>query len=100
MRALLLASVGLLAAACGGPEERLVHADVTPSEAEGCVVRESRARASTWTVREGESLRLIARRVYGNEALWKAIRAANPSKVGAGDVVRPGVVLAIPFDGV
>ena len=53
-----------------------------------------------WTVHEGDSLRRIAKRVYGDENLWKAIRDANADKVGAGDVIAPGIELTIPYDGI
>ena len=89
--------------ACGddGPST-LVRSDVATEDADGCVLVEAdaAARPRTWTVREGESLRRIAQRVYGNESLWKAIRDANPDKVADGDVIAPGTELTIPYDGI
>ena len=66
----------------------------------GCVVDGGAKPVRTWRVREGDSLRRIAKRVYGDEALWKAIRDANPGKVGPDGAVRAGVELSIPFDGI
>jgi nucleoid-associated protein YgaU len=50
-------------------------------------------------VRPGDSLRRIARSTYGDENLWKAIRDANPGKVGRDGTIAVGAVLAVPFDG-
>jgi nucleoid-associated protein YgaU len=103
MRLVLLAAVGFALAACDDDGAgTLVRSDVAPGEADGCVVIEAGAasRPRSWTVREGDSLRRIAQRVYGNESLWKAIRDANPGKVAAGDVIAPGTELTIPYDGI
>ena len=66
------------------------------------VVAEPRTRrpAKTWLVREGDSLRTIARKVYGNESLWTAIRDANRAQLGRDDAIRAGAELTIPFDGI
>jgi len=54
----------------------------------------------TVTVRPGDSLRKIARELYGDERLWKAIRDANPSKVGRDGAINVGATLVVPFDGI
>lgn len=103
MRTCLVLIVALASAACGdASSKRLVSADVTTSPGDGCVVDEARpAKAPrTWMVREGDSLRRIAKKVYGDENLWKALRDANPGKVGEGDVITPGTDLVIPFSGI
>ena len=100
---MLLAAIGFALSACGDDSAgTLVRSDVAPGEADGCVVIEPGAssRPRSWTVREGDSLRRIAQRLYGNEALWKAIRDANPGKVAAGDVIAPGTELTIPYEGI
>jgi nucleoid-associated protein YgaU len=100
VRLLLLAAFGFALCACGDDGDgTLVRSDVAGEEADGCVVLDKAGQARTWTVREGESLRRIAQRVYGNEALWKSIRDANPDKVAAGDVIAPGTELVIPYEG-
>jgi nucleoid-associated protein YgaU len=99
----LLAVLGFALSACDDSDKStIVRSDVAGEDADGCVVVEAGAssRPRTWTVREGDSLRRIAQRVYGNEALWKAIRDANPGKVAAGDVIAPGTELTIPYDGI
>jgi nucleoid-associated protein YgaU len=100
---LLLLVVGLAVVACGdASSSRLVTSDVAPRDADGCVAPETRPKRAprTWLVRDGDSLRRIARKVYGDENLWKAIADANPGKVGRDDSVRAGVVLTIPYDGI
>ena len=99
---MLLALVAFSVAACGdGSSARLVSADAVPPDADGCVAPDARAKQAprTWLVREGDSLRRIARRCYGDEKLWKSIAAANPGKIGREDSVQIGVELTIPFDG-
>lgn len=102
MRPVLVLIVALASAACGdSSSDRLTSADVTNAPGDGCVVPDERPKKSprNWTVREGDSLRRIARKVYGDENLWKALRDANPGKVGKGDVITPGTDLVVPFDG-
>lgn len=103
VRFVLLAALGFALTACGdGGSSTIVRSDVAADAADGCVVVEAgqASRARTWTVREGDSLRRIAQRVYGNEALWKSIRDANRDKVAAGDVIAPGTELTLPYDGI
>lgn len=103
MRPWLLPIVVACAAACGDDSSsRLVSADAVGRAGDGCVAPDPRApkTAKTWLVREGDSLRRIARKVYGDEKLWKAIRDANPGKVGRDGTVAAGIELAIPFDGI
>ena len=44
-------------------------------------------------------LRRIAKKVYGDERLWTAIRDANRDKCGRDERVNVGAELAIPFEG-
>ena len=108
------------AALCGCGDEssaRLDGADAARVEDAGCVVDVSptagtltvwttAARPQTarpqrsWTVRPGDSLRRIARELYGDERLWKAIRDANPAKVGRDGAIVVGATLVVPFDGI
>jgi len=104
VRALLAVALGSLAAlaGCGEGAERRVSRDVTSGEpaAEGCVVPGPGGEAvRTWRVERGESLARIARRAYGDEALWREIAAANAGRVGAQGQVAAGTVLVIPWAG-
>jgi len=58
--------------------------------------RKAPERPQTYTVRRGESLSLIARRVYGDGSLWPKIRKANRDILGDADDVKVGQVLKIP----
>ncbi len=49
----------------------------------------------THTVRGGESLSTIARRVYGDANLWPRIAAANP-QIANPSSIRPGQVIQLP----
>lgn len=49
---------------------------------------------TTWTVKEGQTLSQIAKRVYKDPSLWKAIQAANPGIVP--ERLKLGAKLKIP----
>jgi len=102
VRALFLVIVGIGVAACGeGSSSSLVSADAPGHDADGCVAPEGKPKRApkTWLVREGDSLRRIARKCYGDENLWKAIADANPGKIGREDSVQVGAELTIPYEG-
>jgi nucleoid-associated protein YgaU len=102
VRGVLVVALVAGIAACGDAD-RVVTSDIaSPAIADGCVVPVPRdlATPAIWKVREGDSLRRIARRVYGNESLWKAIRDANPAAVAADGTIRVGAELVIPRSGV
>jgi nucleoid-associated protein YgaU len=50
----------------------------------------------TYTVKKGDSLRKIAKKLYGNESKWKAIYEANQPMIKNPDLIYPGQVLRIP----
>src|SRR5688572_19520758 len=97
---LLLLLLG--ACGCGDRDARLVTLDAGVGADDGCVIRDpaEALQPHTWKVREGDSLRGIARRVYGDESLWKSIRDANAKRVGKDGAVKAGMVLVIPRDGI
>jgi nucleoid-associated protein YgaU len=98
----------LLAACDAASVDSQLAADVDSSgesrgrrpDAESCVSDDASPAPRTWTVKKGESLRRIAQRVYGDENLWKALRDANPGRVGKDGDVRAGVELVVPYDGI
>jgi hypothetical protein len=49
-----------------------------------------------YTVQPGDSLRMIARHVYGDEQRWRAIFEANKDKIADPDLIFPGQQLVIP----
>ncbi|MFA6046855.1 MAG: LysM peptidoglycan-binding domain-containing protein [Phycisphaerales bacterium] len=69
------------------PAPLLPH-EVLPSKAD-----------QTYTVVDGDSAYVIAKKFYGNGEQWKKIQAANPGRMGANGEVRVGVSLKIPEAG-
>jgi len=80
----------------------LVNSDAPTRDDDRCVADDASAPGTqrTWLVRPGDSLRKIARQVYGDETLWKAIRDANAGKVGRDGTIAVGATLVVPFDGI
>lgn len=54
------------------------------------------AMIETYTVRSGDTLRDIARTVYGDELRWPTIYNANREAIADGDALRVGQILTIP----
>ena len=103
MRSCLVLFIVVVLAACGDRSSApLVSTDAPPRDDANCVADAQSAPRTTkfWIVRPGDSLRRIARRVYGDENLWKAIRDANPASVGRDGAIVVGATLEIPFDGI
>jgi nucleoid-associated protein YgaU len=50
----------------------------------------------THTVKKGESLSKIAKRVYGDAQQWRRIYDANRDIVSDPDLIHPGQVLKLP----
>ncbi|MFN7954063.1 MAG: LysM peptidoglycan-binding domain-containing protein [bacterium] len=65
-----------------------------PSAAES--VPASRASGTTYTVRKGETLYSIAKKMYGSTTYWTLIRDANRAKIEASGDVRAGTKLVLP----
>lgn len=53
-------------------------------------------QAQTYTVKSGDSLSKIAKRVYGDANKWHAIFEANRDKIKDPDLIHPGEVLSLP----
>jgi LysM repeat protein len=54
--------------------------------------------ARSYTVRPGDTLSLIAQRLYGNPADWQWLYDANKSVVHNPNVIYPGMVLSVPHE--
>jgi LysM repeat protein len=50
----------------------------------------------TYTVKEGDSLSLIAKEVYGDMGRWKEIYEANKDKISDPNLIDAGLELVIP----
>jgi nucleoid-associated protein YgaU len=57
-----------------------------------------RGEPTTHTVREGETLRIIAGywEIYGDRAQWSRLWEANREKIADPDVIHPGMALTVP----
>jgi nucleoid-associated protein YgaU len=62
----------------------------------GQVLLVPRTEMGTWTVKPGETLRIIAEAVYGSRVEAWRIREANPDKISNPDLIHPGMVLTLP----
>ena len=49
-----------------------------------------------YRTREGDDLQTIAKRFYGDRALWKVLHAANARELGGSRELRAGQILYIP----
>ena len=56
----------------------------------------SRTEGNTYRVRPGDTLRSIARRLYGDERMYRRIFRANRDKLASPSDLRPGMVLRLP----
>jgi nucleoid-associated protein YgaU len=52
--------------------------------------------AETYTVKKGDSLSKIAKRVYGDAQQWRRIHEANRDIIDDPDLIHPGQVLKLP----
>ena len=54
------------------------------------------AAGQTYTVKKGDSLSKIAKRVYGDAQQWHKIHEANRDIIDNPDLIHPGQVLKLP----
>jgi nucleoid-associated protein YgaU len=54
------------------------------------------AGEETYTVKKGDSLSKIAKRVYGDAQQWRRIHEANRDIIDNPDLIHPGQVLKLP----
>jgi LysM repeat protein len=62
------------------------------------LVKQSQPATRTYTVRSGDTLSSIAKRLYGNSALWTWLWHVNSSVVHNPDSIYVGEVLTMPSD--
>lgn len=55
-----------------------------------------KAPEQTYTVKKGDSLSKIAKRVYGDAKQWPKIHEANRDIIDNPDLIHPGQVLKLP----
>lgn len=79
---------------------------VTVKKVEGFIVQaggsgttrpDTKPQAKTYTVQSGDSLSIIAKRVYGDSSKWRTIYEANKQAIGSDpNKLKLGLVLVIP----
>ena len=62
------------------------------------VVRPDQPASRSYTVRPGDTLSVIAQRLYGNPADWRWLYDASKSVIRNPDVIYPGMVLSVPYE--
>ena len=73
--------------------------DFSGVQSGGSSTAPSVARAApeqTYTVKKGDSLSKIAKRVYGDAQQWRKIHEANRDIIDNPDLIYPGQVLKLP----
>ncbi len=89
------------ASAPAAAEEMAPSSDSTPAPStvvapSAEAMTSAAAPVKTYTVRKGDSLSRIAKKVYGNGRLWQRIYDANRDQLPNANKLRPGMVLQIP----
>ena len=56
----------------------------------------AKSAEQTYTVKKGDSLSKIAKRVYGDAQQWRKIHEANRDVIENPDLIHPGQVLKLP----
>ena len=56
----------------------------------------AKTEEKTYTVKKGDSLSKIAKRVYGDAQQWRKIHEANRDIIDNPDLIHPGQVLKLP----
>ena len=70
--------------------------DFSSVQSGGSSTAPSGAPEQTYTVRKGDSLSKIAKRVYGDAQQWRKIHEANRDIIDNPDLIHPGQVLKLP----
>lgn len=71
---------------------------VAPTTVGGTTARpDTRPQATSYTVKSGDNLSLISKRVYGDSSRWREIYNANKATIGSDpNKLKPGITLVIP----
>lgn len=71
---------------------------VAPTTGGGNTARpDTRPQATSYTVKSGDNLSLISKRVYGESSRWREIYNANKAAIGSDpNKLKPGITLVIP----
>ena len=78
------------------PERKEPLPDFSDVQSGSSSTAPTQSSARTHTVKKGESLSKIAKRVYGDAQQWRRIYDANRDIVSDPDLIHPGQVLKLP----
>jgi nucleoid-associated protein YgaU len=82
------------------PNPKEPEADFSAVQSGGSSTAPSGDRVATqeqsYTVKKGDSLSKIAKRVYGDAQQWRKIHEANRDSIENPDLIYPGQVLKLP----
>lgn len=70
--------------------------EATPSTNMTVAVADTGLTPATYTVKKGDSLWIISKKIYGDGKYWKKILDANKGKLSSSSNVKEGLVLDIP----
>ena len=70
--------------------------DFSSVQSGGSSTAPSQSEEQTYTVKKGDSLSKIAKRVYGDAQQWRKIHEANRDIIDNPDLIHPGQVLKLP----
>jgi nucleoid-associated protein YgaU len=78
------------------PDERKPKADFSDVEGGSSSTAPPAPEVRTYTVKSGDSLSKIAKRLYGDAKQWPKIYEANRDQIENPDLIHPGQTFRIP----
>lgn len=79
-------------------EERFKEAKKIAQEVKEPALKTEAKPLEYHKVKKGETLKIIAKKIYGNPEKWTLIYRANKNKIGNANIIYPGQILHIPKD--
>lgn len=70
--------------------------EATPATGQAKSQTTATPQFDSYTVKEGDSLSLIAKNYYGDTQKWNTIFNANKDKIKNPNLIKPGMVLKVP----
>ena len=85
-------------AAISGPQPAMIPKTATPAPVKAAATADVKARTRTYTVKAGDTLTSITRKIYGDKANWLAFWQANAHRVHNANLLMPGQRLLAPAE--
>ncbi len=77
-------------------KERFKEAKKIAREAKGLALKAGAKLPEYHKVKKGETLKIIAKKIYGDPEKWILIYGANRDKIKNANIIHPGQILSIP----